>query len=329
MTEFYQDQNVVVLGGAGFVGQHLCRLLESRGANVYTVDNYSRHGGLEIGPDFNRKSAHLLDIRYKLGLDTLRLRLQNINPFAVFNLAAAVANVEYNQTHHNQMFLDNVQLQTIPVEVCEKLGVPHFLQVSSACVYGEDANAPAIESNLGGEPVGANSGYSWAKRMGERAIQWSGLPHAVIVRPSNIYGPGDWYDERAHVIPKLIKGYDEGTAKMFGDGSPVRQFIYVEDAARGMIHALEFGEHKEAYNLAPRNYGGTITIIKLHKLISDMMKKEIAPNTKATFDPGDDRRYSDGLKLRQLGGGWICGKPFLHNGLEETIEAYLGNNQNK
>lgn len=323
MSDFYRDQNVVVLGGAGFVGRHLCRLLTERGAIVSVIDNLSRH---------ESQLTYVISKIYKLDIHSFSAQhfsafenvMRSIAPFAVFNLAAAVAGVEYNQKHHNQMFLDNVQLQTVPVMVCEQLNIPHFLQVSSACVYGEDANAPAVEDNLGGEPVGANAGYSWAKRMGERAVQWSNLKHAVIVRPSNIYGPGDWYDERAHVIPKLIKGYDQGTAKIFGSGTSVRQFIYVDDAAKGMIHALEHGGNKEAYNLSPCDWGSAElqhhSILAVHDIISTIMGKELAPEVKATFDPGDDQRYSDVSKLYNL--GWYQETSFL-SGLKKTIEAYL------
>jgi GDP-L-fucose synthase len=266
--------------------------------NVYRMD---------IEHYFDESSCPLVDV------------MRSLNPFAVFNLAAAVAGVEYNQKHHNQMFLDNVQLQTIPVMVCAQLAVPHFLQVSSACVYGEDANAPAFESNLGGEPVGANAGYSWAKRMGERAVQWSNLKHAVIVRPSNIYGPGDWYDERAHVIPKLIKGYDKGTAKLFGGGKAIREFLYVEDAAEGMLHALEHGANKEAYNLGGDDI--PLSMADLHWAIRDLMKVDYeTPDIAAEFDQGDDARFSNNLKMHSL--GW---KPAVrwHEGLKKTIEAYF------
>ena len=325
MTDFYQDQTVVVLGGAGFVGKHLCTALKKRGADVVVIDNLSRHDVIQKFSGQDLGNWHKLDITRSSSRATLTTVMDHINPFAVLNLAAAVAGVEYNQKHHNQMFLDNVQLQTIPVMICERLGVPHFLQVSSACVYGADANAPAIEGNLGGEPVGANAGYSWAKRMGERAVLWSNLSHAVIVRPSNIYGPGDWYDEQAHVIPKLIKGYDEGTAKIFAGKTSVRQFIYVEDVAKGMLHALEYCADKAAYNLAPiddcNKPTDALSMYHLHHLIAEITGKELAPCVAASFDPGDGKRYSDGSKMSRL--GWYCCKTPFDEGLEKTIEAYL------
>jgi GDP-L-fucose synthase len=314
-TDFYECQKVVVLGGAGFVGRHLCKALEARGAKVYVVDNFSRS-----------KEQRIISGDIKIDIiTTTRLNdtaffeiLSKIDPFAVFNLAAAVANVEYNQKHHNQMFLDNVQLQTIPVMVCERIGVPHFLQVSSACVYGADANAPSIETNLGGEPVVANAGYSWSKRMGERAVQWSDIEHAVIVRPSNIYGPGDWYDERAHVIPQLIKGYAEGTVKLFGEGIPVREFIYVEDAAEGMIHALEHGSDKEAYNLGSNS---RFSIATLHQIIASHFGMTLPPPQPSPFDQGDEKRFSDCNKMTFL--GWMARTSF-RDGLTKTIEDCLG-----
>lgn len=314
-TDFYQGQNVVVLGGAGFVGRELCRQLHLKGAIVWAIDNLSR----AKTKDYDLHALAGIFDDCDIANSRLAALLSTISPFAVLNLAAAVAGVEYNQKHHNQMFLDNVNLQTVPVMVCERLGVPHFLQVSSACVYGEDANAPAVEGNLGGEPVRANAGYSWAKRMGERTVQWGNLEHAVIVRPSNIYGPGDWYDERAHIIPKLIKGYDKGTAKIFDGGKSIREFLYVEDAAGGMLHALEYGGDKESYNLG--GCGISLAMADLHNIIQDIMKVDyIAPNVPTTFDQGDNVRFSDNLKMKQL--GWNA-TTRLHDGLKKTIEAYL------
>ncbi len=325
MTDFYKDQIVVVLGGAGFVGRSLCGALDERGAQVYVIDNKSRENTCMINskcskpkiPEAAKFRKANISKHYGEGYYQFVEIMLSISPFAVFNLAAQVANVEYNQQNHNQMFLDNIQLQTIPVTVCERLVVPHFLQVSSACVYGEDANAPAVEDNLGGEPVGANAGYSWAKRMGERAVYWSNLQHAVIVRPSNIYGPGDWYDDRGHVIPKLIKGYAEGTVKMFGNGLPIREFIYVEDVVGGMLHALEFGADKEAYNLGS---GGNFSIATLHQMIASRFGTVMVPPQKPLFDPGDDKRFSDWSKMAGL--GWGAQTPFPE-GLKKTIEAYL------
>ncbi len=316
MGDFYAGQNAVVLGGAGFVGRHLCRSLQGRGANVFVIDNFLRNHNLQWKRCYGLKNKPLsLDIILNRGmfLDTL----DGISPFAVFNLAASVAGVEFNQKHQGDMFSKNAQLQTIPVAVCERLEVPHFLQVSSACVYGEDANAPAVEDNLGGEPTRANAGYSWAKRMGERVVQWSSLPHAVIVRPSNIYGPGDWYDERAHVIPKLIRGYGDGTVKIFA-GHTKREFVYVEDVVRGMLAAMEFGGHKQVYNLGSND---VISMYDLHLFISTMMDKPLAKSGKATFDQGDDIRCSNIAKMTDL--GW-CAETPLMTGLEKTIEAYLG-----
>ena len=320
MSNFCKGQNVVVLGGAGFVGQYLCRLLEKRGANVFVIDDYSRHVDLKIDQYLDRidRIGRISSTRLNISkMHLLITRLKEINPFAVFNLAAAVAGVEYNQKHHNQMFIDNVNLQTIPVMVCEPLVTPHYLQVSSVCVYGEDVNTPAVEDELGGEPVGANAGYAWAKRMGEWAVQWSNLQHAVIVRPSNIYGPGDWYDDRAHVIPKLIKGYDKGTAKMFAL-HPQREFVYVEDMAKGMLAALENGEHKEVYNLGSNH---VISMHSLHMAISSEMNKSLADQAKPHFDQGDDIRSSNTAKAKAHL-GWVAETPFL-TGLKRTIEAYF------
>jgi GDP-L-fucose synthase len=311
MTDFYADKKVVVLGGAGFVGQHLCRALRDCRADVYVIDDFSRH------PDQHKIDENNGPITCDIYSTTrLLFHLRRLKPFAVFNLAANVANVQYNQSHHNEMFYSNIRLQTIPVMICEALySISHYLQVSSACVYN---TAPAFEDDVGGIPIGANAGYSWAKRMGERAVQWSTLDHAVIVRPSNIYGPGDWYDDKAHVIPKLIKGYLNGTAKRY-DRYTYREFLYVKDAVEGMMYALEHGKHKEVYNLGT---GGetAISTIDLHKLIAEITEKPLAELIETDFDPGDEERYSNCDKLIYL--GWKY-KTSLEDGIKRTVEAYL------
>lgn len=324
MTNFYEGKNVVVLGGMGFVGKHLCRLLEAQGAVVFVIDNLSRSDMQRVDKNHpecwqlsNGGSLHTLDIRRSSATRILSNVMSHINPFAVFNLSADVASVEYNQKRNNQMFLNNAQLQCVPVMICEQLGVNHFLQVSSVCVYGTDANDPAIEDTLGGEPVAANSGYAWAKRMGERAVYWSNLKHAVIVRPSNVFGRGDWYDDHAHVIPALIRKYADGKPKMYGNGLNVREFIYVEDVAGGMLHALEFGADKEAYNLGSTS---SHSIASLHQMIASHFETVMPPPEDEIFDPGDAKRVSDCSKMEQL--GWTAKTPF-RDGLKKTIVAYL------
>lgn len=309
---FWQDKKVIVTGGAGMVGSHLVELLLEAGARVTVLDNFSRGDTRIAGASY-----------FRTDVGSKEARVFYEGAFAVFNLAAQVAGVIYNQKNHLEMFDKNMRLLSAPLLAAQETNVAHFLQVSSVCVYAPENLTPCSEP-LGkeGVPTKANEGYSWAKRMGEMVAGWSTLPHVVTVRPSNIYGPRDYFDERAHVIPALIrKALTADTLNVNGTGGESREFLYVKDAARGMMHALEHGEHGEAYNLGTD--GDTcIPIWWLVKIIQHATGTEHKPVLFATdHDAGDSRRYSDCSKLHALGWRHTVG---LQEGLLETVAWYAG-----
>lgn len=313
LREFYSNKPVTVIGGAGFVGSHLVDALLGLGADVLIVDNMSRGKYVRTDEGLSHKVVDISDP------DVARSNVKG--SFAVFNLAAAVAGVIHNQSHHLQMFDDNIRVATAPVRAAEYYRVPHYLQVSSVCVYAPGLNRGSIEQRgHDGEPVAANSGYSWAKRMAERAVLWSDLEHGVIVRPSNIFGPRDYFDERSHVIPALIKKFavDVDFVELYGSGAQVREFIYVTDVVAGMLYALAFGENREAYNIG--THGETTTTIHgLARKIRDMSGSAARIDTTPENDGGDDMRWSNAQKLRAL--GWTH-KWGLDEGLKRTIDWY-------
>ncbi len=316
MSNFYKDKKVIVTGGAGFVGSHLVDKLLARGAHIIVIDDHSR------GQNTNEQ-VEILNISIQHPNEVHSMNIFR-DAFAVFNLAATVAGVLFNQSHHAYMFRRNVKLLGLVVQTAELCHVPHFLQVSSVCVYGEGYTSPCDDTReLIGEPTKANSGYAHAKRMGEKFVEWSNLEHAVIVRPSNIYGPRDYFDqETAHVIPALIrKCIEDDEVEIYGTGQEVREFLYVEDAARGMLHALEYGEHKEAYNLGTNAWGGAIVKIEqLAKMIMTILGVDKLIRFSNEFDAGDNRRWSYASKLADL--GWQYETDLLE-GLERTIKWYL------
>jgi nucleoside-diphosphate-sugar epimerase len=312
MSSFWQGKRVVVTGGAGFLGSHLCPLLFQAGAHVLILDDWSRGNNLKEG-----ESSFVQDDAGEIEncLDAFR------GAEVVFNLAASVAGVLYNQSHQLEMFERNMRLQTAPVIAAERAGVSHFLQVSSVCVYAPDHQTPAFEGRgQWDEPVDANVGYSWSKRMGERAALWSSLPHGVIVRPSNMYGPRDYFDDRAHVIPALIrKCLFDDIIRVHGTGREVREFLYVEDCARGMLAAVEHGQHGEVYNLGTNGR----TKIDMATLVMYIQKETGTLDKPVEYiggDGGDAARWSNCDKAeRDL--GWTY-ETDLTEGLRRTVEWY-------
>lgn len=309
----FNSKRVVVTGGAGFAGTHLVDLLVSLGATVIVVDD-GRHD-----TDYHYLPPGVIRMRADVGdLDSLAIPFRDA--FAVFNLAAHVAGVIYNQKNHLEMFAENLRVQTAAVQAAEMAGVERFLQVSSVCVYSPDHNHPAVEANGWlGEPVAANNGYSWAKRMGERAALWSKIPHVVVVRPSNLYGPRDHFDDRAHVIPALIRKVltERELIRVNGTGNEVREFLYVEDAVRGMVAALEHGARGGIYNLGGQQ---PISIRDLMAQIQGVCGTDTPVLFSSDYDPGDPGRWSSaGAILRDA--RW---EPLidLTTGLQATVNWY-------
>lgn len=309
---FFRDMSVVVTGGCGMIGSALTRLLLDAGAKVTVLDNFSR-GNIQhdravyIGGD-------------AMNLETCLEVFEGAN--AVFNLAASVAGVFYNETHQSIMFRDNLLLQTVPVLAAKRYKIPYFCQVSSSCVYSAHRNHPGLEEyGLVGEPEAANYGYAMAKRLGEMAAgEW--YPHSVVVRPSNAYGIADHYDDRAHVIPALIrKCHEDDVVVVMGTGDEVREFIYSDDVATGMMAAVQYGHDGWEHTFNIGTNGETrVTIGELVKLIMDVMGISKRIVFKVDKVLGDKERWTSGfLAKRQLHWTYSVG---LREGLERTIKDY-------
>jgi nucleoside-diphosphate-sugar epimerase len=189
-------------------------------------------------------------------------------------------------------------------------------------VYAPEYVSGAVEmGGTRGEPVAGNAGYSWAKRIGERAALWAGLPHCVIVRPSNMYGPRDYFDERAHVIPALIKKcLHENEIEVHGTGGEMREFLYVEDAADGMIAALEHGKSNAIYNLG--THGETRTTIA--DLIGLLQKLTVTHKKRVTFTGGDGGDWARSSLCNKIlnDTGWRYATG-LQDGLLKTVNWYV------
>jgi len=312
MTDFYKDKKVVVTGGAGFLGKHLIDQLLEREANVVVVID-----------DFSRGKNRVQGAEYFLPICANKVFEQ---ADMVFNLAARVAGVEFNQKNHYNMFTENIKINLRYIQLAQQYNISRFLQVSSVCVYPDEQTNPCDDyKEIVGNPNQANDGYAWSKRMGESLVKWSSIPFVVIARPSNLFGPLDYFDDKtSHVIPSLIKKVLSGKEfDVFGTGNEIREFIYVKDAADGLVHLMEHGLNREAYNLGT-NGRTQISIKELLQLIQSVIDVDSHYVFSTKVDSGDSIRWSNCDKIESTGWKYKTG---LDIGLRSTIEWYLKHEQ--
>jgi len=319
---FWKNKNVLVTGGAGFIGSRLVEMLVSENAKVKVVDN------LENGISENLTSVKSKIELVQNDLKTLKGCLEaTSNIDIVMNLAAKVGGIEFNRQHPGMMFYGNVQISANMLEAARINKVERFLVVSSACVYPRNCKIPTPESEgFVYIPEPTNEGYGWAKRMAE----FQGMAYAnefgmkiAIARPYNAYGPRDHFDpEKSHVIPALIKRIFDGEnpVVVWGDGEQSRAFLYVEDFVRGLM------EVTEKYAVADPINIGTDEEIKIKDLVNLTVELS-GKNPKIVFDTskpsGQPRRNCDTTKAKEKIG--FVAKTKLKEGLKKTIEWYLKN----
>lgn len=321
-SKFWDGKEVLVTGGAGFIGSHLTEMLVDAGSKVTVMDNMEN--GKEKNLDALTGKIEVIQTDTKsLGSCIEAAKGKDI----IMNLAAKVGGIDYNRTHQGTMFRDNVISNTNMLEAARLSGTERFLVVSSACVYRRDCTIPTPESEgLEGVPEPTNMGYGWAKRMSEiQAKAYSdefGMKIA-IVRPYNCYGPRDHFEpDKSHVIPAIIKRiYDgENPLVIWGNGEQSRAFIHVKDLARGMALATEKYPVADPLNL------GTPVEIKIKDLVS-MIVRLSGSDPDVVFDTskpsGQPRRNCDVTKSREkIGFEADIG---LEDGLRETIKWYEKN----
>ncbi len=236
--EFWNNKRVLVTGGAGFLGTHIVRLLKKLKTAEIRIPRSSTH-----------------DLRER---DVCAEVTKNID--IVIHLAANVGGIGYNQENPATLFYDNLLMGVHLMEEARKNGVDKFVAIGTICAYPKFTPVPFKEEELwNGYPEETNAPYGLAKKMllvQAQAYRQQYDFNAVYLLPVNLYGPGDNFDPgSSHVIPALIKKFvdaknnNDTQVTVWGTGTPTREFLYVEDAARGILLATENYNKSEPVNL--------------------------------------------------------------------------------
>jgi GDP-L-fucose synthase len=238
-TGYWAQRRTLVTGGSGFLGHYVVKRLRDRGARVFAPGKQEydlvRPGAAE---------ALLADTR----------------PACVIHLAARVGGIGANRAHPASFFYDNLMMGVQLMHAAWQAGVDKFVALGTVCAYPRLTPVPFKEADLwNGYPEDTNAPYGLAKKMllvQAQAYRQEYGYNAIYLLPVNLYGPGDKFDPASsHVIPALIKKCLDAQARgereivVWGDGSPTREFLYVEDAAEGIVLAAERYDQPDPVNL--------------------------------------------------------------------------------
>ena len=301
-------KRIVVTGGAGFLGTHLLRRLEQRGCRSTFVPVY---------PNFDLTRVDAVE----------RLFVEH-RPEILIHLAAVVGGIGANRANPGRFFYDNAIMGIQLIEAARRHGVEKTVVLGTICAYPKFTPVPFREEDLwNGYPEETNAPYGIAKKallvQCQSYREQYGM-NAIFLLPVNLYGPGDNFDlESSHVIPALIRKCVEAVGEgrneivLWGDGSPTREFLYVEDAAEGIVLATE-GYDKGA----PVNLGSAmeISIRDLATKIATLTGFSGRVIWDATQPNGQPRRCLDVTRAEREF-GFRATTPF-DIGLRNTIEWY-------
>lgn len=300
-------KKILVTGAHGFLGKHLIELLkkETDSKNIFT-------------PSFRE-----LDLREKENC-TKAVKHRDV----VIHLAANVGGIGYNQKNPGNLFYDNSVMGIHLIEEARRAGVEKFVQIGTICAYPKYTPIPFKEEDLwDGYPEETNAPYGLAKKMLLVQLQAYRVQYkfnGIFLLPVNLYGPGDNFDPKSsHVIPALIKKFIDAKRNgrdkvvVWGTGKPTREFLYVEDAAKGILLATKRYDKSEPVNLGS---GKEISIKELAqkiKKITDFKGEIVWDKIKPDGQP---RRKLDIRHAKKEFG--FTAKTSFEEGLLKTIRWY-------
>jgi GDP-L-fucose synthase len=300
----WTTKRIVVTGGAGFLGSHLVALLEASGCRKVFVPRSA---------DYDLVDA-----------SAVRRLYRETEPDVVFHLAARVGGIGANQRNPGKYFYDNLQMGAHVLEEARIAGTAKVVMVGTICSYPKHAPIPFREETLwDGYPEETNAPYGIAKKallvMAQAYRQQYGM-NAIALLPVNLYGPRDNFDlESSHVIPAMICKCVDAAAQggpivLWGDGSPTREFLFVEDCARALLLAAERYDGPEPVNVGA---GFEISMRELAEKIASLTGYTGAIVWDETRPNGQPRRSLDTSRAQRLF-GFTAQTPF-DAGLRRTI----------
>jgi GDP-L-fucose synthase len=306
---YWSSKSVVVTGGAGFLGSHVVERLSDAGCTRIFVPRSREY-------DLTKESA-------------IRRLLDDAEPDVVIHLAAVVGGIGANRLNPGRFFYDNLIMGAQLMEQARLRGIDKFVATGTICAYPKFTPVPFTEDHLwDGYPEETNAPYGLAKKMmlvqSQAYRQQYGF-NSIFLLPVNLYGPRDNFDlETSHVIPALIRKCIEAKERgldhivCWGDGSPTREFLYVEDAAEAIVLAAERYDKSDPVNIGS---GMEITIRDLATLISDLTGFDGEIKWDSTKPNGQPRRCLDTSRAWQEFG--FRATTDFRTGLMKTIEWYM------
>jgi GDP-L-fucose synthase len=294
---------VLVTGGGGFVGSHLVERLEAQGHDVAV--------------------SHRADHDLTLKDDTDRL-FADVRPELVFHLAAEVGGIGANRANPGRYWYANLLMGAHVLEAARLHEVAKVVVAGTVCAYPKFTPTPFSEDALwDGYPEETNAPYGVAKKailVGAQAYREQYGLDAIFLLPANLYGPRDDFDlETSHVIPALIRKMVEAGDEvvLWGDGSPTREFLFVDDCVEAFVLAAERYDDPDPVNIGT---GVETSIRELAETIADLtgFTGELVWDT--SMPNGQPRRMLDASRARERFG--FVAKTTLRDGLERTIEWY-------
>jgi GDP-L-fucose synthase len=311
--EYWTTRRVMVTGGAGFLGAWVVRKLRQRGCQSIFVPR-SQDYDLRHGEDIRRAVSEAA-------------------PEIIIHLAARVGGIGANRAHPAEYFYDNLMMGVPLLHEAWRAGVSKFVAIGTVCAYPKFTPVPFREDDLwDGYPEETNAPYGLAKKMllvQSQAYRQQYGYNSIFLLPVNLYGPGDNFDpESSHVIPALIKKCVDAKTRgddaieVWGDGSPTREFLYVEDAAEGILLAAEHYNDSQPVNLGS---GKEVSIKELVEMIAHLTGFAGRIVWDTTRPNGQPRRSLDTSRANRVFG--FKAQVGFEEGLRQTIEWYVAQQQ--